>query len=256
MIGINYGDPFPWEMVKKDEIVYMVDFALQPPEDMLKLHERCHLYWIDHHRTHIMAVGEVFDERIMPPGKRQVGKGACQLAWEYLLHDMDMPLAVKLLARYDVWDFKEGEDGVLPFQWGMRLHETRPEKASIFWARLLRSEPLLVNKIMEEGKVALRFQEMENKKICRLASFETELDGLKAIAVSHVGANSRTFNSVWDPSKYDAMIAFYRLSSNQWTVSIYTDKKDLDVSEIAKARGGGGHAQAAGFQCTELPFNY
>jgi hypothetical protein len=138
----------------------------------------------------------------------------------------------------------------------MRLHETRPEKASIFWARLLRSEPLLVNKIMEEGKVALRFQEMENKKICRLASFETELDGLKAIAVSHVGANSRTFNSVWDPSKYDAMIAFYRLSSNQWTVSIYTDKKDLDVSEIAKARGGGGHAQAAGFQCTELPFNY
>ena len=34
----------------------------------------------------------------------------------------------------------------------------------------------------------------------------------------------------------------------------YIPKKNIDCSEIAKKYGGGGHKQAAGFQCKELPF--
>jgi nanoRNase/pAp phosphatase (c-di-AMP/oligoRNAs hydrolase) len=38
----------------------------------------------------------------------------------------------------------------------------------------------------------------------------------------------------------------------QYTVSLYS--KTVDVSEIAKKYGGGGHKGAAGFQCKKLPF--
>ena len=61
------------------------------------------------------------------------------------------------------------------------------------------------------------------------------------------------FSSIWNPEKYDAMLTFgYR--KGQWTVSLYSDRDDVDVSVIAKNRGGGGHKGASGFQCKELPF--
>jgi nanoRNase/pAp phosphatase (c-di-AMP/oligoRNAs hydrolase) len=65
--------------------------------------------------------------------------------------------------------------------------------------------------------------------------------------------NSQTFDSVWDPEKYDAMLTF-GWRRGQWTVSLYSVKQDVDVSEVAVKHGGGGHKGAAGFQCTELPF--
>ena len=41
----------------------------------------------------------------------------------------------------------------------------------------------------------------------------------------------------------------------QWTVSLYTTPETgIDVSLIAKAYGGGGHKQAAGFNAKKLPF--
>ena len=40
----------------------------------------------------------------------------------------------------------------------------------------------------------------------------------------------------------------------QWAVSLYSSNADIDVSKIAKAKGGGGHKGAAGFQCKTLPF--
>jgi nanoRNase/pAp phosphatase (c-di-AMP/oligoRNAs hydrolase) len=45
---------------------------------------------------------------------------------------------------------------------------------------------------------------------------------------------------------------FY-FAKNKWVVSLYTTK-DIDVSEIAKKYGGGGHKQAAGFTCDKLPW--
>jgi nanoRNase/pAp phosphatase (c-di-AMP/oligoRNAs hydrolase) len=78
-------------------------------------------------------------------------------------------------------------------------------------------------------------------------------DGLKCIAVNRLMANSKFFDSVWDPHTYDAMLSFGWRGS-QWTVSLYTDRPDIDVSEVARKRGGGGHKGAAGFQCTDLFF--
>ena len=43
LIGINYGDKFPWESIGQDETVYMVDFSLQPFSDMIRLNKACSL---------------------------------------------------------------------------------------------------------------------------------------------------------------------------------------------------------------------
>jgi nanoRNase/pAp phosphatase (c-di-AMP/oligoRNAs hydrolase) len=47
----------------------------------------------------------------------------------------------------------------------------------------------------------------------------------------------------------------FGFTNGNWTVSMYTDKPDINVGLIAKKYGGGGHVGASGFQCIgELPF--
>lgn len=40
----------------------------------------------------------------------------------------------------------------------------------------------------------------------------------------------------------------------KWLVNLYTYREDVNVGEIAKKYGGGGHQKAAGFICSQLPF--
>lgn len=37
IIGIDYGDKFPYEVIEDGEIIFMVDFSLQPFDRMIKL---------------------------------------------------------------------------------------------------------------------------------------------------------------------------------------------------------------------------
>lgn len=93
---------------------------------------------------------------------------------------------------------------------------------------------------------------LENKKYAKTCYFETEIDGLKCLAINKMLSNSQLFDSVWDETKYDAMLMFgYR--KGQWHVSLYSTKEDVDVSVVAKKYGGGGHRGASGFQCA-YPF--
>lgn len=249
LIGINYGDKFPWETIGR-ETVYMVDFSLQPFKDMVKLYKTCNLIWIDHH---ISAMREYKNHGFMEEdigGFRCDGIGACKLVWEYFT-DKPTPYSIQLLAEYDVWNHED--PNTLPFQYGMRQYETFPSKNFDFWGDLFKDDGSIENKIINEGRLILKYADSENKKYCSACAFETNLDGLKCIAVNKMLTNSKVFDSVWDNAKYDAMLTFgWRKGS--WTISLYTDKPDVDVSAIAKNRGGGGHKQAAGFQCKEIPF--
>jgi len=247
MIGIDYGDEFPWERITKDEMVFMVDFSLQPFSDMEKLNDLSLLVWIDHHKS---AIEDAHKRGFLARGGQslEIGKAACELTWRYLLPNDKMPESVYLLGRYDVWDHSDKR--TLPFQYGMRLYsDTRPE--SFIWSNILHD--FYTKDIILSGEIVLSYINSENAKYARVSAFETELDGLRCIAINRVLANSKLFDAVWDQEKYDAMVAF-GFHKNHWSVSLYSDKPDIDVSIIAKNHGGGGHKGAAGFQCDELPF--
>ncbi len=254
LIPINYGDGFPWDSVPAGggERVYMVDFSLQPYPKMRKLDIHADpLIWIDHHISAIKDHKEWCEQGnggIL--GLLRVGIGACQLVWEYLNPGGTVPTFIKLLAQYDVWDHSDPR--TLGFQYGMRQYNTFPNDNMELWKELFDVER--VQQIVNEGGLLLNYEQEQNKKFISSNGFKTELDGLKCIAANKIFTNSKLFDSVWDPKKYDAMLTF-GWRKGGWTVSLYTDKQGVDVSEIAKSRGGGGHVQAAGFPCTELPFS-
>lgn len=256
MVGINYGDEFPWNDIKKDETVFMVDFCLQPFEDMEKLNSICNLIWIDHHKS---AIKEAKKRNFIAKGGQvlEVGKAACELCWEYLFSNRKIPLGVKLLGRYDVWDLKYCQD-VLPFQYGMRTCNTGLDKyiqkLPVVWDKVFKNDTDFLGRCIKNGRTILRYIEKENKKYVEQYCFETEINYIPALAVNKGLGNSQLFNSVWNTRKHPIAIAFVWRKGN-WTVSLYTtEETGIDVSEIAKSYGGGGHKCAAGFQCKELPF--
>ncbi len=254
MIGINYGQDFPWDSIEKGELVFMVDFCLGSFSDMYRLNHLADLYWIDHHKT---AIDQALENNFMARAGQvlEVGRAACELVWETLHPDIEIPRSVYLLGRYDVWDHSDPD--TLPFQWGMRTYsDTHPDNTK-FWYKVIYSSQFL-DFVVEKGRIILEYEEAQNKKFCKAYAFETEFNSLRAICINRGFTNSQIFESVYDPNVHDLMITFCRLKlpKRQWTVSLYTTKDDIDCGAMAKALGGGGHKQAAGFQCRTLPFDY
>ncbi len=265
LIGINYGQEIDYNNISKDDIIYMVDFSLQPFIKMVQLAAHVgmnNLIWIDHH---ISAIKEAESVMLVSkgieitfnnicPGKRHDGKAGCELTWEVLFPDRETPEAVRLLGRYDVWDLEDPK--VLKFQYGFRLFNTNPDNQNL-WAQYFDVETTNtknhIKEIINDGETILKYQKQENEKYVKSCAFEVLFEGYKAIACNKMLNNSQFFESIWDNTKYDLMISFGLHKNGFWTFSFYTDKPGVDVSLLAKKLGGGGHKQASGCQFDELP---
>lgn len=249
LIGINYGDAFPWDRIEGGETVFMVDFSLQPFDDMERLNEICHLIWIDHHKT---AIDEAAKRMFSAGGGgfTEVGRAGCELTWAYCMPIVPLPKAVFWLGRYDVWDHAN-HPGALELQYGMRLHDCSPENGD-FWKSVFFSD-LVTNDIAMTGVTLLKYEDQQNASYVKAHAFDVYLDGLRCMAINRGMTGSLMFKALWDQKKYDAMLSFV-WRHGAWTISLYSDKPGIDVGAICKARGGGGHVGAAGFQCDRLPF--
>jgi oligoribonuclease NrnB/cAMP/cGMP phosphodiesterase (DHH superfamily) len=104
---------------------------------------------------------------------------------------------------------------------------------------------------MAQGITVLKYQAQVNERQCKSASFEFEIEGLRAICVNGGGFNSDVFKSVYDESKHDIMVPF-QFNGKFWVVSFYSVKKEVDCSVVARKFGGGGHAGAAGCQLASI----
>jgi len=257
MVGVEYGEPFPWHMLPKEDepkqVVVMCDFSLPIPE-MERLKEQAHmLIWIDHHYTAIEAAQAA---GFMTPGLRAVGQAACELTWEFFFTGEPMPLPVRLLGRYDVFDL-DGAPRILDFQFGLKAYRTDvgdPETVKI-WNLLINggSERWVI--IANLGHWIRNYQEVQDEKYMRRFAFWTRLEDLAALAVNNGAGGSMKFEA--DPRAKEAplLISFAKLPAGEkWLVNLYTFREDVHCGEIASIYGGGGHQKAAGFITPELPF--
>lgn len=249
LVGYDYGQPFNFDMIQGQPVI-MADVSLPMP-DMLRISELSNgqFTWIDHHASAIRAYADFIQDgpRFCTP-VHDMFKAACEIAWGYFFTYQAMPIAIKLLGRYDTWrDADKGswESIVLPFQFGMRIHCSSPETFPVTGL----SSGFDIIKTVEQGHTILKYQGQQNTITCRRA-FEAEFEGLRAICVNGGVFNSEAFKSVYDESKHDVMMPF-QFNGKYWTFSIYTTK-EIDCSELAKRRGGGGHKKAAGFQADDI----
>lgn len=257
-ININYGMDFPFDDIKENEQVYIVDYSISPDEMRRLLTITKDVTWIDHHKTAI-AKYEGFEHELR--GVRYDGVAGCMLTYCYLHHmtergqgeikpfDLSMtedaPMFTKLLADYDVWTFEFGDD-TRYFQTGVNSYDFEPTDKRWDDFSLYNNE----QQYIEEGKTMIKYRDNWAKDYCKCKGFETEFEGHKCYAMNLGLCGSDYFISI-DDGSYEILIAF-SYNGKDWSVSLYS--KTVDVSDIAKKYGGGGHRGAAGFSTTELLF--
>lgn len=253
LIPINYGHTFPWDKLVEREIVYMVDFGLQPFEDMKKLaatldEQGSRFVWVDHHKTALEAAeGESFE----PEGLRDLEQAGCELTWAYFNPGQPTPPAITYAGRFDVWDHADPD--TMPIHYAMEATSDAGDPASEWWAKQLEGgEPDDMKKLAADGRVIDRWLVQFNEGVMKAVSFPVQFGGLDCVAAFTNVPGSMQFDSL--KGQHDAAIAL-KFHDGFWTVSMYKMKDGVDVSAVCAEYGGGGHPGASGFQCDELPFS-
>jgi oligoribonuclease NrnB/cAMP/cGMP phosphodiesterase (DHH superfamily) len=257
MIGLDFGQPMPHLDVQPSDVVYMLDFCIQPLEKTIELSKKCNLVVLDHHKSNLQELKKAGIKGVY--GEQP--NAACYYVWQYFFPKTHIPQAIKLLSDYDNWNNKNKdywENEVMPFQYAMRGLKTDPKDVSGWsvWSFVLgRSEGAMTAYVHEKigiGQRLVAFEEKQDAELMEQAAFDLTFENLKCLALnSDKGSNQ--FKTKWDPNKYDAMMSFRLHQNKYWAVSLYgTDENDIDLSVIAKKWGGGGHAKACGFQVEDI----
>ena len=258
LIGWDYADPIPSFQQFKDEDVIMIDISF-PLLEMSKLADIAKsLTWIDHHISAFKeyTITKSALSSVLLPGLDKIqyiyenGVAACELGWKHLFPMEPVPYAITLLGRYDTWrkDERDWEGETLPFQYAMRADCISADTfdKSLFcgagdWLPF-------IDEYVKQGKAILKYQEQQDIIACHRSAFVAFVGGRPAICLNTRAFSSNTMKSVYHGYLHDLMVGF-EFTGKKWTVSLRSDKPDVDCSVIAKARGGGGHKAAAGFEC-------
>lgn len=240
--------------VDEGEEVIMVDFSF-PMWAMQELKRKAKFVWIDHHNSAIVeakATAGFVDVSLN--GKLCASKAACQLTWEYFHAHTNVPKAVQLIARYDIWDL---DDEVLAMQYGLKSLAVSKDPNDIdFWTLLFSG--LNLAGVLTKGRAILDYANEHNAKICGYGAFRfywREFGCLHVLCVNAPNTNSSVFDSITNKDLYDILMVFaWSMPDAKWRVSIYTANKHIDCGALANRFGGGGHRKAAGFITDTLPF--
>lgn len=248
----NYNRPADLSQMKPGDAVTIVDFSF-PPEEMAKIEAAINynpdagigeIVWIDHHKT-----AENYNYSY--DGLRDFsnkGPAGCELTWKFFFPGelRPMPKAVSLIGDYDAWRLQIPESR--EFYEGAKMFCLSPE--SVFWARLFVDNDDTLKLIQAGGAIALAYRDQYCQSIRKSYGYETFLGEHKAYAMNLMGFGSGQFGQLFH--EYPLVIAYVH-DGIKFTVSLYSET--IDVGEIAKSLGGGGHKGAAGFVCFQLPFN-
>lgn len=237
----------PWEDLQAAGKVVIVDFAL-PLEDMQRIRDAAELIWIDHHKSAIEELSALSDL----PGRRSIDEAACVLTWQVFYPDHPLPDAVKYIGDRDIWRLAYEE--TTAFGEGLFQEDTRPANDAL-WQPLLDGDDELVRELIERGKILHRARLRSIWRRVAREGFEVQFEGHRTLVINDRGSGELGVYS----RQRGYEIAYCYIDRHHegkliTKVTLFSDK--VDVSEIARKFGGGGHAGAAGFsfERTSGPF--
>ena len=251
LCGLNHDMDIPYDLIESHDKIVVCDISL-PLEYMFKLSETKDFTWIDHHISVIEEYENAMANGEHDPikGLRRSGTAAIELTWEYFHPNEALPEGVKLLAMNDVYDLSD--DRVFPFEYAFQsFGVNRPDDP--IWDEVFNST-LDINLTVQKGEAIMSWINIRNYRLVRGISFTSSYKGLKCICANMPQGKSMFFDSLPHIRTFDFMVNFFMNKKNQWNLSFYTYKDNVDVSKIAAEFGGGGHQKAAGASSLkELP---
>ena len=227
-IPAHYGDPIP-DVTGKE--VYIVDFSYSR-DVLLEMHAKAaKLVVIDHHKTAKEALAGldfcIFD----------MEKSGAVLTWEYFFKITPVPLLLQYIQDRDLWQFK------LPNSNEVSATLQMIKKSFTVWDDYLYDRN--INQLIDDGSIILKYQQSCIDKIIQSDEIPfQEIDGYIVPYINITHLISEIGNEL---AKGFAFCALYFETTDKRVYSLRSAEDGIDVSEIAKKFGGGGHFHAAGF---------
>jgi oligoribonuclease NrnB/cAMP/cGMP phosphodiesterase (DHH superfamily) len=259
---VNYTDPLPLDTVKDGDEVWFVDYSFTENtchvlRDLIA--RGCVVVWIDHHKSSIELIDKYQDLKNIAGIRSNLGCGALltyiytnKLPVTILENEQELekvvPYFIRLVDDYDRWVFKYG-DKTTYFKLGM--DSVGYECSKPIWNRISEdNRGIILQAIINNGQTIKRYIDTSNAKYLNDYGYETEIRGLKCLAVNKK-TNSWIFG---DKIKEYPICMVYCFNGEKYTYSIFSQDPNVDCASIAESYGGGGHKNAAGFSSDELLF--
>ncbi len=230
----KHGDPPP---CVNGRDVYMVDFSYKRPVLLEMAAVATRIVILDHHKT-------AQDSLVDLPNNVEVifdmKKSGAHIAWNYFHPTKPLPLLIVVVEDRDLWTFK--------------YPTTKPISAYLFsqpydfniWSRIVDYGSNL-DTIISSGQAILDNHKKYTEELSRL-KFRTTIAGYKIWAVNVPYNYSSDMGELLDKGEPFTATFFYDGPREKMVFSLRSDENGIDVSEIAKKFGGGGHKHAAGFE--------
>lgn len=235
-IGAEYGDSAPKEIFKSNKLIYILDYSYDR-ETMEKLKDR--VIWIDHHKTAIEKLGDIdfFNKGV------DQSVAACELTWKGFALGKKIPEAVRLISKYDIHEVTNDWDKVCKFQYGLKTCNTDPTNNDL-WKELFENDQSTEHLISKGETVASYISKLEEH--LSLNVYYITFHEFKTVVYNGPMGN----NIIKKFMSKDCPIGiFYKIVNPNKAIVSLRSIGDIDVSEISKLYGGGGHKNAAGFTC-------
>lgn len=251
-VPMNYGEPEHGDVdllqakigTPDNRQVYVLDFSF--PIDITKwlIKNSAFFVWLDHHKTAFeMWAG---DERELYLDETEYtniildnSKSGAMLAWEYFHPSNELPIIIRHIDDRDRWKFN--------LRGSKEIHASlQTEKPWTFEMRDELTSNDNYGALFSQGGAILKAQ---TQLVASTASYSRKCQigdatGLSVntnVHISEVGhelaKKSGSFGLIW-----------YLNADNRANCSLRSEG-DYDVSAIARRFGGGGHKNAAGFNC-------
>lgn len=229
--------------------VYLVDFSYKANVVARMLEQANSVTLIDHHKTAIDDLRPLKEAEIASNGNGlgdrfgwfcDLNRSGATLAWDYLFPNEPRPLLLGHIEDRDLWRFKLA--GTREIQAFVFSHEYTFEQ----WDKLMSADQIELLKMNAAGAAIERKHRKDVAElvgVCKrrmvIAGYDVPVASLPYTLVSdaaHAMAQGEPFAACyWDTA--EGRVFGLRAADD-----------GMDVSEVAKRYGGGGHAKAAGFK--------
>ena len=229
-----YQDPPP---PTKGHDVYMVDFAYKAPVVQEIARTANSVTVLDHHKSAYEDLGPLLTHDVIQ-GVFDLERSGAMITWGYFHPGVKPPPLLAHIQDRDLWQFK--------------LHGTREIQAALFsypydfdvWDRLM--DPAMLDELYAGG---CGIERKHHKDIAELVKV---CERRMVIAGHNVPVASLPYTMVSDAAHLmaqdEVFAACYWDTPDGRVFGLRSTGSGMDVSEIAKAYGGGGHKHAARFR--------
>ena len=258
-IPASYGDEKESkEWIKanlKHKDVYFVDFSFKEEYMRYTCDVADYVTVLDHHKTAEQYIKPMIDEGLLS-GVFNMNKSGATITWDWFFGDKEQPTLVKYVEDRDLWKFelphsKEISQYIFSFNYTFDNWDYISNELEVRFLSCITQGEAIERKHMKDTRELVATTAIQNVKFNKFGLDTFTVANLPYIYSSdgcHLIAQEYQ-----DEFQKPVGITYFQNKDGKYVFSLRSIG-DIDVSEMAKLYGGGGHKNAAGFVVGGIPF--